>query len=45
MTGKVGRNFVGETELYKRRIRMTAGAFSLCASELVKFTPGGNLIK
>ena len=40
-TGKVGRNFVGETEWKKR---MTACAFALCTIRLVKLTPGVNFI-
>jgi hypothetical protein len=36
-TRRVGRRFVGETEWHKR---MTTSAFALCASGLVKLTPG-----
>jgi len=35
-TRRVGRRFVGETELCKK---MTASAFALCANGLVKLTP------
>jgi hypothetical protein len=38
-TRRVGRRFVGETEWRKR---MTTSAFALCASGLVKLTPGAN---
>jgi len=40
-TRRVGHRFVGETEWCKRR---TTSAFALCASGLVKLTPGVNFI-